>query len=63
MIHQIRRDTELARLKRPDVDIQLLTPSTPLQLRPLDFDPPALSGMLERGEADAIACLRACGGK
>src|SRR5206468_1669509 len=34
MIHQIRRDTELARLKYPAVDVQLLTPSAPLRVRP-----------------------------
>ncbi len=61
MIHQIRRDTELARLKYPDVDVQLLTPSTPLLLRPLDFDTAAMARMLERGEADALDCLRAWG--
>jgi NTE family protein len=59
MIHQIRRDTELARLKYPDVDVQLLTPSTPLLLRPLDFDPAIMARMLERGSADALRCLRA----
>src|SRR5262249_55861959 len=30
MVHQIRRDMELARLKFPAVDVQLLTPSAPL---------------------------------
>jgi NTE family protein len=63
MIHQIRRDTELARLKYPGVDVQLLTPSTPLLLRPLDFDPAAMARMLARGEADALGCLRAWEGK
>jgi len=63
MIHQIRRDTELARLKHPDVDVQLLTPSTPLLLRPLDFDRAAMARMLERGEADALVCLDAWEGK
>jgi NTE family protein len=59
MIHQIRRDTELARLRYPEVDVQLLTPSTPLLLRPLDFDAAAMARLLERGEADARACLSA----
>ena len=59
MIHQIRRDTELARFKHPDVDVQLLAPSTPLLARPLDFDHAALVRMLERGQADAVACLEA----
>lgn len=63
MIHQIRRDTELARFKYPDVDVQLLTPSTPLLLRPLDFDAPAMARMLERGEADALSCVRAWAAK
>jgi NTE family protein len=58
MIHQVRRDTELARLKYPQVDVQLLTPSTPLLLRPLDFDAAAIARLLERGEADALDCLR-----
>ncbi len=59
MIHQIRRDIELARLKYPGVDVQLLTPSAPLLLGPLDFDPDALARVLARGRADALACLRA----
>jgi NTE family protein len=63
MIHQIRRDTELARFKHPDVDVQLLAPSTPLLARPLNFDHAALVRMLERGEADAAACLQAWGAK
>lgn len=58
MIHQIRRDTELARLKFPDVHIDLLTPSEPLALRPLDFDPPAMARALAQGRADAMACIR-----
>jgi NTE family protein len=57
MIHQIRRDVELARLKFPAVEVQLLTPSAPLALRPLDFDPAGIARALERGRADAAACL------
>lgn len=57
MIHQIRRDTELARLKYPQVDVQLLSPSMPLLARPLDFDTPAMIRMLERGQSDALTCL------
>jgi len=57
MIHQIRRDVELARLKFPTVELHLLTPSAPLSLRPLDFDPAAIARALERGRADAAACL------
>jgi NTE family protein len=58
MTHQIRRDTELARLKYPSVDIELLVPSKPLALRPLDFDPAALTRALAQGHADALACLK-----
>lgn len=61
MVHQIRRDVELARLKFPAVDLHLLTPSAPLALRPLDFDPAAIAHALERGRADALACLRGWG--
>jgi predicted acylesterase/phospholipase RssA len=57
MIHQIRRDVELARLKFPAVELHLLTPSAPLSLRPLDFEPAAIARALERGRADAEACL------
>lgn len=58
MVHQIRRDTELARLKFPTVDVQLLTPSAPLDLRPLDFDPPAIARALDLGRRDGADCLR-----
>ncbi|HKW94925.1 MAG TPA: patatin-like phospholipase family protein [Methylomirabilota bacterium] len=57
MIHQIRRDVELARLKFPAVELHLLRPSEPLWLRPLDFDPDVISRALERGRADGRACL------
>jgi len=57
MIHQIQRDVELARLKFPAVELHVLTPSAPLGLRPLDFDPTAIARALERGRADAAACL------
>jgi hypothetical protein len=63
MIHAIRRDVELARLRHPDVDVQLLTPSAPLRLRPLDFDPEGMGRALERGRADAQACLDAMQGR
>jgi NTE family protein len=61
MIHQITRDTELARLRYPGVDVQLLTPSAPLLLRPLDFDTDAMARVLDQGKVDALACLRAWG--
>ena len=57
MIHQIQRDVELARLKFPAAELHLLTPSAPLSLRPLDFDPGRLARALERGREDARACL------
>ncbi len=59
MIQQIRRDTELARLRHPAVDVQLLAPSSPLLLRPLDFDAEAIARLLALGRADALACLAA----
>ena len=59
MIHQIHRDVELARLKYPAVDVQMVTPSAPLGLRPLDFDPAAMAAALERGRDDAARCLAA----
>jgi NTE family protein len=57
MIHQIRRDTELAQLRHPSVDVQVLVPSAALDLRPLDFDGAGMARALERGRADALACL------
>ena len=57
MIHQVRRDTELARLRHPAVEVQLLAPTAPLQLRPLEFDPVAMGEALARGRADALRCL------
>ncbi|HET9853582.1 MAG TPA: patatin-like phospholipase family protein [Methylomirabilota bacterium] len=57
MIHQIRRDVELARFKFPGVEVHLLQPSAPLALRPLDFDQEGIARALERGRADAFACL------
>lgn len=59
MIQQIRRDTELAQLRHPGVDVQLLTPSSPLSLRPLDFDAEAMARLLALGRADAQTCLEA----
>src|SRR5262245_59310403 len=63
MVHQIRRDVELARLKYPAVDVQLLVPTTPLRLRPLDFESAAMSRALEQGRADALACAGGWGGR
>src|SRR5262249_47178584 len=61
MLHQIRRDVELARWRHPTTEGQLLTPSAPLKLRPLEFDPDAIARVLALGRADAEACLRALG--
>lgn len=55
--HQILRDVELARLKFPSVEIQLLQPSRPLNLRPLEFSPPQLAEVYNQGKADAATCL------
>ena len=57
MLHQINRDIELARLKHPAIDIQLLTPSAPLKLRPLEFDRDGITRALALGRADAQACF------
>jgi NTE family protein len=57
MTSQIRRDVELARLRYPRVEVQLLVPAAPLDLRPLDFEPEAMARALEQGKADALACL------
>jgi len=57
MIHQVRRDTELARLRHPAVEVQLLAPTAPLRLRPLEFDPVGMGEALARGRADALRCL------
>lgn len=57
MIHQIRRDTELARLRHPAVEVQILAPAVPLRLRPLEFDPVGMGEALARGRADALRCL------
>ena len=59
LLHQINRDIELARLKHPTTDVQILTPSAPLRLRPLEFDSNAIARALALGRADAETCLRA----
>jgi NTE family protein len=57
MVHQIRRDAELAAFRHPAVDVQLLAPAAPLLLRPLDFDTAGMAEALARGRADAQGCL------
>jgi NTE family protein len=59
MLHQIRRDVELARLRHPATEFQILTPSAPLRLRPLEFDSDGIARALALGRADAQTCLRA----
>jgi len=59
MLHQIYRDVELARLKHPETDVQILTPSAALRLRPLEFDPEAIARALALGRTDALTCLKA----
>ena len=61
MLHQIRRDVELARLAHPGVDVQVLAPSAPLRVRPLEFDGEGLARIVDLGRADASDCLRAWG--
>jgi len=61
MLHQIHRDVELARFKHPTIDIQILTPSAPLKLRPLDFDPEGISRAIALGRTDAQTCFDALG--
>ena len=57
MVHQVQRDTELARYKYPAVDVQLLAPSAPLRLRPLEFDATGMAAALTLGREDARRCL------
>lgn len=61
MLHQIHRDIELARFRHPAVDVQVLTPSAPLRLRPLEFDAEGISRALALGRADAQTCLDVLG--
>ena len=56
MITQIERDAELARLRYPAIDLQILAPSTPLQLRPQDFDSLRTARAFELGKRDGATC-------
>lgn len=58
---EIERDIELARHRYPRVDVQVLMPSSPLRIRPLDFDGARLGPLLELGRADGRRCLEALG--
>ena len=58
---EILRDVELARLRHPSVDIQVLRPSRPLEVRPLDFDGERLARLVDLGRSDGGRCLDALG--
>jgi len=58
---EILRDVELARLRHPLVDIQIVRPSQPLQVRPFDFDGERLGRLVDLGRADGLLCLDALG--
>jgi NTE family protein len=61
LTREIERDVELARRRHPRVDVQVLTPSMPLRVRPLDFDGARLGPLVELGRADGRRCLEALG--
>jgi NTE family protein len=58
---EIERDVELARRRHPGVDVQVLTPSRPLRVRPFDFDGARLAPLIELGRTDGRRCLSALG--
>ena len=43
------------------LDVQVLAPSAPLRIRPLDFDGARLGPLVERGLADGRRCIEALG--
>lgn len=53
----VARDTELARFRHPGVEIQVVGPSVPLGIRPLEFRPEETARAIEQGRRDALACL------
>lgn len=61
LTREIARDVELGRYRHPGVDVQLLVPSAPLRVRPLDFDGARLGPLIELGRADAERCLDTLG--
>jgi NTE family protein len=61
LMREIARDVELARHRHPGVDVQVLEPSAPLRVRPLDFDGARLTPLVELGQADGRRCLDALG--
>jgi NTE family protein len=61
LTREIERDVELARRRHPAVDVQVLAPSSPLRVRPLDFDGARLGALVELGRSDGRRCLQALG--
>jgi NTE family protein len=61
LIREIERDVELARLRHPTVDVEVLMPSAPLRVRPLDFDGSRLAGLIDLGRSDGRRCLATLG--
>lgn len=59
--HGVARDTELARLRHPGVEIQVIRPATPLGIRPLEFRPEDAGRAIERGRRDGLVCLERLG--
>jgi hypothetical protein len=49
LTREIERDVELARRRHPEVDLQVLAPSSPLRVRPLDFDGARLGPLVKLG--------------
>lgn len=59
--HGVARDTELARLRHPEVEIRVIRPSAPLGIRPLEFRPEDAARAIEQGRRDGLACLERLG--
>src|SRR5262245_15126437 len=62
MVLQVLRYADRGRL-RHRVDVQLVEPSAPLLLRPLDFESGALGDAIARGRADGARCVDAWSGR
>lgn len=58
---EIVRDVELARVRHPSVHVQIVRPSQPLQVRPLDFDGQRLGRLVDLGRSDGLLCLDVLG--
>ena len=61
LAREISRDVELARFRHPRVDVQLLTPSSALRVRPLDFAGTRLGALIALGRDDGRRCLETLG--